>query len=280
MHSQSSTSLGLVLLSTLSFFPALGCNSDHPGGQAGKPNASLTISVIPPSISVRTGTSEQFRAEVTGSVDVAVSWWVNGLDGGSASLGTITQDGLYTAPMQAQTGMRVTVMAMSHADPSKSGTALVEIIPVPGIALSPLSPYVAAGGRKQFTATVVNVVDAGVNWSVDGVVGGTASSGIISDRGLYLAPLSARSARITATSVAAGSASASTDVSVLAPHSVGVRTAASGMREFFLRTTGATVQARKPWVSAAWATSPRGLKSPTSRAPQPRSPPSAGGDHH
>jgi hypothetical protein len=244
MHSKSSPKPSLALFAALCVLTAVGCNSERPAGPGGQPDASVSVTVFPQSISVQTGASEQFRAEVTGSSDVAVSWWVNGIDGGSAALGTITQGGLFIAPAQAAAGMQVTVTARSEADPSKIGNASVEIIPVPGVTLSPVSPHVAAGAQKQFTASAFNVVDAGVSWSVDGVVGGTTSSGTITDGGLYTAPLSARSATVTATSVVASLASASTDVSVLAPHPIGVRSAASGIREFFLRATGETLRPR------------------------------------
>jgi hypothetical protein len=204
----------------------------------------VSVTVSPQSVSVATGASEQFQAVVTGSLNVAVSWWVNGVDGGSSVLGTITQGGLFTAPVLAAAGTHVTVTARSEADPSKSANASVEIIPVPGVSLSPVSPHVAAGAQKRFTATTFNVADAGVSWSVDGVIGGTTSSGIITDGGLYTAPLSARSATVTATSVVAASVSASTEVSVLAPHPIGVRSATSGMREFFVRATGETLRPR------------------------------------
>ncbi len=244
MHSQRSSSPGLALFSALSICTGLGCSSDRLTGPGDQPDASVSVTVSPPSIAVQTGASQQFQAEVIGSSNVAVNWWVNGLDGGSAALGTITQGGLYMAPGEAAPGTHVTVIATSEADRSKSGNASVEIIPVARVTLSPLSPHVAAGARKQFTATAFNVVNAAVSWSVDGMVGGSAGSGTITDGGLYSAPLSSRSVTVTATSVVVASASASTDVSVLAPHPIGVRSAASGMREFFLRATGATLRPR------------------------------------
>jgi hypothetical protein len=233
----------LVFLASLCLLASLGCSTDQ-SVPAGQSDASVSVTISPGSTAVRTGTSEQFQAEVTGTSNVGVTWWVDGLDGGSPALGFINEDGLYTAPGEADPGMHVTVMARSNADPSKSGSAQVEIIPVPLVTVSPLSPHVAAGARKQFSASAINVVDAGVIWSVDGVVGGTASSGTITDGGLYTAPLSARSATVTATSLVDASAASSTHVSVLAPHPIGVRSAASGIREFFDRSSGATVRPR------------------------------------
>jgi hypothetical protein len=244
VHSRSPPSPWLAVFSALCALTSVGCNPEPPAGQGGQPDASVSVTVSPQSIFIDTGASEQFRAEVTGSSNVTVSWGVNGIDGGSATLGTITQGGLFTAPAQAAAGMQVTVTARSEADPSKTANASVEITPVPGLTLSPVSPHVAAGAQKQFTATAFNLVDSGVTWFVDGIPGGSTGSGTITDGGLYSAPLSARSVTVTAMSVVANSASASTDVSVLAPHPFGVRSAASGTREFFLRATGETLRPR------------------------------------
>jgi hypothetical protein len=49
----------------------------------------------PGSISVRVGASQQFTPSLTGKV---LAWSVNGITGGSAAIGTINSNGIYTAP--------------------------------------------------------------------------------------------------------------------------------------------------------------------------------------
>jgi len=44
------------------------------------------------------GNAMPFSAQVTNTADTAVSWSVNGTPGGNAASGTITPDGVYTAP--------------------------------------------------------------------------------------------------------------------------------------------------------------------------------------
>jgi hypothetical protein len=72
------------------------------------------------------------------------------------------------------------------------------------VSVSPLSVNVTVGKTFQFTATVSNTTDKRVTWKVNGIVGGSTSTGTISSTGLYTAPLTvpSTSVRIFATSVA------------------------------------------------------------------------------
>ena len=82
------------------------------------------------------------------------------------------------------------------------------------VSLNQSSMNVAVGGTAQFTATVKGTTNTAVNWSVDGVAGGNATTGTVSASGLYTAPAAAGSHKVTATSVAETSASASAAVTV------------------------------------------------------------------
>jgi hypothetical protein len=72
------------------------------------------------------------------------------------------------------------------------------------ISISPLSVNVTVSKTFQFTATVANTTDKRVTWKVNGVIGGSASTGTISTTGLYKAPATvpSTSVRIFVTSVA------------------------------------------------------------------------------
>jgi len=80
------------------------------------PTSSVVVTVSPGSASLSPGGTQQFTATVTGATDTGVSW--------SASGGTITAGGLYTAPT---TGGGYIVRATSAADPARSGTAIVNV---------------------------------------------------------------------------------------------------------------------------------------------------------
>jgi hypothetical protein len=66
-------------------------------------------------------------AAVKNSSDTAVSWSVNGVAGGGAQTGTVTTGGVYTAPADLPIPANLPVTATSHADVSKSGTAIVTV---------------------------------------------------------------------------------------------------------------------------------------------------------
>jgi YD repeat-containing protein len=75
---------------------------------------------------------------------------------------------------------------------------------LPRVRITPPSPIVFAGGTVQFTATVTPFPsDQSVQWSVNGIPGGSATVGTISTTGLYAAPNQTINATIRATSVAA-----------------------------------------------------------------------------
>ena len=56
------------------------------------------------------------------------------------------------------------------------------------VTVAPMSGSVLLGNSQTFTATVTNTTDTNVNWSVNGVPGGSASSGTITSAGVYTAP--------------------------------------------------------------------------------------------
>ena len=103
------------------------------------PNLSITIS--PASVALSTAQTAQFTVTVTGSSDTAVSWSVNGVAGGSSTLGTINSTGLYTAP-SAPTSAVLMIAATSAANPSKSASGTVTLL-IPGQVASTHNPQVA-----------------------------------------------------------------------------------------------------------------------------------------
>ena len=142
--------------------------------------------------SVNAGATSQCTASVTGtgSYSTAVNW--------SASAGTITANGAFTAPVSAGT---VTIPAISSPDPVVAGAAPVPVQQPapPGSTITSVkaacSPTTLnAGATAQCAATVTGTgrYSSAVTW--------TASSGAITAAGLFTAPPAAGSATITATS--------------------------------------------------------------------------------
>jgi PKD repeat protein len=89
--------------------------------------SGITVSVSPSTATVQSGKTQQFIATVQNAEYQAVTW--------SASLGTITSAGLYTAPT-VTVSTAATITATAVADPSKFFVARVTINP-PVLASSP-----------------------------------------------------------------------------------------------------------------------------------------------
>jgi hypothetical protein len=161
---------------------------------------SPATAVLPPAA------QQQFSSSIQGFSNSSITWAVNQVVGGNASVGTITAAGLYTAPSQPGT---YTVTATSVADTSVTANASVV---VGTLSISPTSATLASSQPEQFTPTASAGVST-LTWSVDGVAGGNATVGAISTSGLYTAPAQAGSHTVTA---ADGSITAGATVAVVA----------------------------------------------------------------
>jgi len=88
----------------------------------------ITVGVSPASATVRLGHYQQFAAAVQGTTNAQVTWQVNGVKGGNATVGIVSSSGLYMAPARIPSPATVTVRAVSVANPAKSGAASVTVV--------------------------------------------------------------------------------------------------------------------------------------------------------
>jgi hypothetical protein len=189
-------------------------------------DAAVSIAVTGPS-TVMLGARSQYAAAVKGSSDASVTWSVNGVAGGNATIGSISSLGLYTAPVSAPQSSKVTITATSVASPSVSQSLPVALAaPPPPTVSTPVTlalngaDTVTLGAMSQYTATITGSANTDVTWSVDGVVGGNTSVGAISATGLYTAPATnseVLEVTISATSAADPSVSQSMSVALGEP---------------------------------------------------------------
>jgi len=161
----------------------------------------VDVQVLPADVGLAPGGAQAFRAAVTGTANVGVTWTVSPANGG-----TVDATGRYTAPASAGTYQ---VVATSEADPQVTGRATVTVSATPPpitVAINPTTTTVAAGGTRVFTAVVSGSTNQAVTWSVVEGGGGTISVG-----GVYTAPATAATYHVkavpaanTATSATAG----------------------------------------------------------------------------
>ena len=99
------------------------------GGGGSNNNNTPMVSVAPGTANLQEGSTLQFAATVTNSSS-AVSWLVNGVAGGSASTGTISTSGLYTAPVVIPNPASITITAQLQANTAVTGNSVVTITAV------------------------------------------------------------------------------------------------------------------------------------------------------
>lgn len=114
-----------------------------------------TITVYPGPANVAVGTTRSLSAYVPLS-PATVTWSINGITGGSATYGTITSNGVYTAPATPPASNVITVAATSTAYPAKSGSAQLTIT-------YPL-PYIWSSSPSKFAAGSVSLTLNGANF--------------------------------------------------------------------------------------------------------------------
>ena len=215
----------------------------------------VSVSVSPTTATVTTAGTQQFAAAVSGTTNTAVTW--------SASGGTVSSTGLYTAP---STAGNYVVTATSAADPTKTASATVNVSApvIVSVSVAPTSVTVTTGGTQQFTATVSGTTNTAATWS--------ATGGTVSSVGLYTAPSTAGTYTVKATSAADPTKSASASVSVSAPATVSVSvaptsttTTTNGTAQFTATVSGSTNTA-VTWSATGGTLSSTGLYTAPSTA--------------
>ncbi|MEQ1909428.1 MAG: DUF1800 family protein [Vicinamibacterales bacterium] len=149
----------------------------------------VSVTVAPTTTSLALGATQPFTATLTGTTNAGLMWSVNGVTGGSTTVGTISAAGVYVAPAALPASPTVTIQATSVASPTAFARATVTLLaPTMTINVVPTSAPVALGESQTFVATVTGASSTAVIWQVNGVTGGSASSGAISAAGTYTAP--------------------------------------------------------------------------------------------
>jgi RHS repeat-associated protein len=173
---------------------------------------AVSVSLTPGSVTLTSGQTQQFTANVANTGNTAVAWTMN-----PSGLGTINAAGLYTAPAILTTQETVTITVTSQADKTKSASATVTLsgtaplVPV-SISVTPSSTALYGDQTQQFTANVTNTYNTAVTWTIS-----PANVGTISSSGLYTAPATIttqQTVTITATSQANTTQSASATIAL------------------------------------------------------------------
>lgn len=192
-----------------------------PAGGGAPPAVSVTVT--PPSAQLTASQTQTFTAAVSGTANTAVNWSLSPAVGTLSTTGTTA---VYTAPSTIEQSQTVEVTATSMADPTKFAKALITLVPVVAVTVSPATATLKAGQSQQFVASVTGSTNKSVRWSLSPAVGAISSSGV------YSAPSSvpvAQQVYVTATAEADPTKSASASVQLEADERVTFTTNSNGL---------------------------------------------------
>ena len=109
---------GIALVGTLTLGACRSASTQQPPPTV----PGIVIAVVPRNATLPSSATLQFDSAISGADDTTVTWSV-------IDCGAISPTGLYTAPGDAST---CHVLATSHADPTKSDLAIVDVVAVGG----------------------------------------------------------------------------------------------------------------------------------------------------
>ena len=133
-------------------------------------DSGVRVSVLPLTATLGASETLQFSATVTGTTNSAVTWSVNGVNGGNPTVGTISPTGFYTGPATVPTSATV-ITATSVADTTRTGNANISLLAGVDPTLSSIDPNSTAQG-----SIVQDIYLSGTNFFTTSVarVGGVA----------------------------------------------------------------------------------------------------------
>jgi hypothetical protein len=221
------------------------------------PNGTQTvgIAISPSTATINTNATEQFAASVSGTTNTGVTWTATG--------GTVSASGLYTAPNTAGT---YSVRATSQADTTKHATATITVQAVQqvGITISPTTASINTNATAQFWTSITGTTNTGCTW--------TASGGWVSATGLYTAPSSAGTYTVRVASQADPTKSATATVTVQAAQIVGITispttaTINTNASEQFSASISGTSNTAVTWTASGGTVNASGLYTAPSSA--------------
>jgi len=147
------------------------------------PQTAVAVYISPTTAKLTASQNQQFQATVTGNSDIDVTWSVDNILGGNASVGTIS-NGLYTAPAAAGNH---TVEVTSVADPTKTANAAVAVVlaAIPAVATE---RYDSGRTGQNLAETILS--PANVNSSTFGKIKSYSLDGSTYTQPLYVPNLS------------------------------------------------------------------------------------------
>ncbi|MGD0303551.1 MAG: DUF1800 family protein [Candidatus Acidiferrales bacterium] len=130
------------------------CAMSPVGTTSAPPPDNTTLTISPTTADVRVGSTQTFVPSITNET---LTWSVNGVAGGNATVGTISTSGVYTAPATLPSPDTITVSAAESSKTSVTGSSSVAVWnPIPQI--NGVSPAQIPVGAFTLTISGTNFV--------------------------------------------------------------------------------------------------------------------------
>jgi RHS repeat-associated protein len=185
------TQEGVFRAPKLGDFTVTAASQANPAAKAtGSVQVQIKVRVSPEAVTLRPGQQVAFHAASSQSPTLPVTWSV--LEGPVG--GSITTEGLYTAPNRGRGAFHVLAQSTQDSRSRASATVTVPEAPVGRVAIAPGQVELPKGGSQTFVAVVEGLADPGLAWSCSG--------GSIDSTGHYTAPARFSTYRVTAASSA------------------------------------------------------------------------------
>lgn len=195
---------------------------------------TYTITVSPSAVTLNASQTAQFTAVVTCKTNLGGTCSTPSAAWQAPSLGSISTNGLYTAPSSVPSTETTQVYACVSGISVCSAKSTVTLTPVV-VTVSPATITLFGGQNKQFTTTVSGTTNTSVTWSAN------------APSGLYTAPTpvtAAQNVSVTACSAVVSTSCGSAVVSLVPVGITNSPTSASlapgGSQQFAATVTGAT----------------------------------------
>lgn len=154
------------------------------------------LTITPADASISSASTRQFTATGPGGSTAPVAWAVNDVPGGNASVGTISAEGLYTAPAYLTQQVTVTIGATDQHDPTAKGSLALAVIPrrfasaAQGVSVRFAQPTISNSVQTSVSAVVGGTnVTKSVQASVSAVIGGNPMISTVATASVSLAPV-------------------------------------------------------------------------------------------
>lgn len=113
--------------------------------------AAVEVAICPAAAQVAVGSGTQnYSASLANTTDTVVTWEVNGVPGGNATVGTISSSGVFTAPASMPAGATETITAVADANATVTANSIVTLAAPASITVTPASASSHGGGGGGF----------------------------------------------------------------------------------------------------------------------------------